>query len=469
VTAIASHPVTNVVYGIRTGPTELVRIDGTQVTGLFTLPVTTGATTPVGFDIADDGTGLLSITFGTGTAVFGLALDTGATALRGTVANGTNAVAGLTVAPADPPPGPPRPTKLEFTRIAPTADEEIVSVTTRLTTADDGAPLPNKTVSVRIEATTVDGVTDGTGETTVLLPTLPIPVVVFADFRGDAAYLGSMTSGDFVSVSIGAQGQFVVSPAGGAFAANGGSGTLNVTTFPPGAPWTASSNDPSMVEIPSGGSTGDGSRAYLVARHLDVLAGRQGALAIAGATVPILQGAAFRDVPETDPFYTFIGKLSARGVTSGMGGGNYGPDQPITRGQMAVFVIRALGEPDPPPGMQSFTDVPPTHPFFPFIQQMKERGITSGCSATAYCPDDPVTRGQMAVFMIRALQQRGLSDSSSSTPYFTDVPPTQPFFPFIQKMKELGITSGCTMTTYCPGAAVTRGQMAVFIVRAFFP
>lgn len=157
------------------------------------------------------------------------------------------------------------------------------------------------------------------------------------------------------------------------------------------------------MEIASARSvTGDGVVTYQVARHLDPLAGRQATLTIAGLTVTIFQGAAFRDVPESDPFYTFIGKLSARGVTSGIGGGNYGSDQPITRGQMAVFVIRALGEPDPPPSMQSFADVPPTHPFFRFIQRMKTLGITSGCSATAYCPDAPVTRGQMAVFLIRA-------------------------------------------------------------------
>jgi S-layer homology domain len=101
---------------------------------------------------------------------------------------------------------------------------------------------------------------------------------------------------------------------------------------------------------------------------------------------------------------------------------------------------------------------------------MKELGITAGCSPTQYCPDDPVTRGQMAVFLIRAVLGITAQDTppSPATPFFTDVPAAHPFFSFIQKMRELGITSGCTATTYRPDAPATRGQMAVFLIRAFF-
>lgn len=51
-----------------------------------------------------------------------------------------------------------------------------------------------------------------------------------------------------------------------------------------------------------------------------------------------------------------------------------------------------------------FEDVPESHPFYSFIQQMKERGITAGCSQNPprYCPDDAVTRGQLAAFLMRA-------------------------------------------------------------------
>jgi hypothetical protein len=108
-------------------------------------------------------------------------------------------------------------------------------------------------------------------------------------------------------------------------------------------------------------------------------------------------------VPESHPFYTFIGKLSARSVTLGCNTGLYCPDDPVTRQQMAAFIIRALGDFNPPePAMQRFTDVPLTNFFSAFIERMAIRRITLGCTATMYCPDDSVTRGQMAAFLVRA-------------------------------------------------------------------
>jgi hypothetical protein len=135
---------------------------------------------------------------------------------------------------------------------------------------------------------------------------------------------------------------------------------------------------------------------------------------------------------------------------------------------MAVFLIRAImgGDTFPYNAAPYFTDVSTSHPFFKFIQKMKELGITSGCNATAYCPDDTVSRGQMAVFLVRG--RFGTRFQSSGTPYFTDVSSNHPFFAYIQKMREMGITSGCGTSSYCPDNSNTRGQMAVFLVRGFF-
>ncbi len=97
------------------------------------------------------------------------------------------------------------------------------------------------------------------------------------------------------------------------------------------------------------------------------------------------------------------------------------------------------------------------------MQKLKDLGITNGCSANLYCPNDPVTRGEMAVFVIVA--RYGTTPYTyPSTPYFSDVAPSSPFFPFIQKMAQTGITSGCGGGMYCPNTTLNRGQMAVFIV-----
>ncbi|HWP41586.1 MAG TPA: S-layer homology domain-containing protein [Blastocatellia bacterium] len=70
---------------------------------------------------------------------------------------------------------------------------------------------------------------------------------------------------------------------------------------------------------------------------------------------------------------------------------------------MAAFIVRALGEFNPPtPAMQRFLDVPPTSPFYAFIDRMAVLGITAGCGGGNYCPLAPVTRSQMAAFLVRA-------------------------------------------------------------------
>ncbi|MCS7026674.1 MAG: S-layer homology domain-containing protein [Bryobacteraceae bacterium] len=139
---------------------------------------------------------------------------------------------------------------------------------------------------------------------------------------------------------------------------------------------------------------------------------------------------------------------------------------------MALFIIRKLmnGDAFTYTTRPYFTDVPPTHPHFAHIQKLRDLGITSGCTTTSFCPEDSVTRGQMAAFIIRARLgiRAGQSFVFPTTPFFTDVPPTDLFYPFIQKMKEFGITSGCTATEYCPGGLTTRGQMAVFMIRGLF-
>ena len=75
----------------------------------------------------------------------------------------------------------------------------------------------------------------------------------------------------------------------------------------------------------------------------------------------------------------------------------------------------------------------------------------------------------MAVFVVRTKLKALLGDNFTfpATAYFTDVPPTDVWFPYIQKLRELGITVGCSTTTYCRDQFLTRGQMSVFLVRAF--
>lgn len=120
----------------------------------------------------------------------------------------------------------------------------------------------------------------------------------------------------------------------------------------------------------------------------------------------------------------------------------------------------------------SFADVQPSQAFYPSVHFMRETGVTLGCTSAAFCPGDNITRGQMAVFIVRglfwALKRTPDNFTFSSQPYFTDVPTSHIFFPYIQKLKELNITAGCEDgTKFCPDHSVSWGQLSVFAVRSW--
>ncbi|BAO45540.1 carboxypeptidase regulatory-like domain-containing protein [Thiolapillus brandeum] len=119
---------------------------------------------------------------------------------------------------------------------------------------------------------------------------------------------------------------------------------------------------------------------------------------------------------------------------------------------------------------QLFADVPPTHPFYNWVQSVGLAGITNGCDAQVplpnYCESDNTTRAQMAVFLGRGIHGSSFTPPPATGTVFTDVPGTYWSAAWIEQLVADGITAGCGGGNYCPDAEVTRAEMAIFLLRS---
>lgn len=183
-------------------------------------------------------------------------------------------------------------------------------------------------------------------------------------------------------------------------------------------------------------------------------------------------GDSFADVPRSYWAYRFVETIFHNEVTSGCNADpfEYWPDATLTRAEMAVLLLRAKhGATWTPPGASGtiFTDVPAGHWAGAFIEELAAEGITSGCGPALYCPADPITRAQMAVFLLMAKHGTGYAPPAPSGAVFADVPPGHWAGAFIEQLAAEGITSGCGPGLFCPDGSVTRAEMAVFLTVAF--
>ena len=181
-------------------------------------------------------------------------------------------------------------------------------------------------------------------------------------------------------------------------------------------------------------------------------------------------GNSFPDVPTTNPFYAFIENLFHSGATGGCGGGNYCPSGTVTRAQMAVFLLKGKFGSNhvPPPATGTvFLDVHIGDFAADWIEELAGLGITGGCGGGNYCPSQPVTRAQMAVFLLKAEHGSGYVPPDCMG-VFGDVPcPGSTFAPWVEELAAEGITAGCGGGNYCPNDPNIRGQMAVFLVKVY--
>src|SRR5262249_1938524 len=132
----------------------------------------------------------------------------------------------------------------------------------------------------------------------------------------------------------------------------------------------------------------------------------------------------FDDAPPSSDFHDAVAKLTHAGVTAGCGAGLFCPYDPLTRGQAAVFIEKAIHGADTPPSKVpvSFDDVLPCSPEGPYILQLAFENITVGCGTEVFCPDSPNTRAQGAVFILKAEHGAAYVPPPATRTVFSDVP-----------------------------------------------
>jgi hypothetical protein len=163
-----------------------------------------------------------------------------------------------------------------------------------------------------------------------------------------------------------------------------------------------------------------------------------------------------------------IEAIAAEGITRGCNppvNDLYCPADPVTRGQMAAFLVRAMGYTDDGGG-DRFTD-DDNSVFEADIDRLATAGVTFGCNPpanTRFCPDALVTRGQMAAFLVRAMEY---TDDGGGDRFTDD--DNSVFEADIDRLATAGVTFGCNPpanTRFCPTELVLRDQMASFLARA---
>jgi alkaline phosphatase D len=178
-------------------------------------------------------------------------------------------------------------------------------------------------------------------------------------------------------------------------------------------------------------------------------------------TPPRFVPAAFSDVAPTDRFATAVDWLKSAGITSGVSPTRFDVNGLVTRGQMALFLWRMMGEPTGAPGA-NFSDVPTGAGFAPAVDWLKQQRITTGIDGTTrFNPSGNVPRWQMALFLWRFAGQPTVSDPLP----FTDVPADAGFAPAVRWLNKYKITTGTSPTRFSPDPPVRRFEMALFLYR----
>jgi hypothetical protein len=250
-----------------------------------------------------------------------------------------------------------------------------------------------------------------------------------------------------------------------------GSSTAFAVTEPVALPWLSVS--PASGSVPANSS--QQLTATFTATGLNPGL-RGGTLRVTAAPftvpdLPVCFTVGYLDVPATAFAQQFVHAMAGAGVNGSFGcsTGLFCPSTTVTRGVMAPWLLQGKlgGLYTPPAATGVFTDVPVSDPLAPWIEDLARRGITAGCGPTTYCPNDPVTRAEMSVFLLATEEGSTYAPPPATGTVFADVPAGAFAAAWVEEIASRGITAGCGGGNFCPGATTSRNQMSVFVVATF--
>lgn len=177
-------------------------------------------------------------------------------------------------------------------------------------------------------------------------------------------------------------------------------------------------------------------------------------------TVIVGKSSSFTDLTSNHRFYKEISYLLTKEVITGFPDGSFRPNDKVTRSQAAIMIGRALNL----NGNQretGFKDVGASSKASGFIASAVERGIIKGFPDNTYRPNEPVTRGQMAIFIARAFDLKNEAEVS-----FTDVQEGSASYIYIKRILAERITTGYSDGTFKPERNLIRSDFSAFMARA---
>jgi len=171
----------------------------------------------------------------------------------------------------------------------------------------------------------------------------------------------------------------------------------------------------------------------------------------------------FPDVPDSKHFAEAVNDLAARNIIGGYPDGTFRPNDSITRGQAAAIIVKMTKLPTTNIKDPKFKDVSTANGYYKAIAVLAEKGVINGYGDGRFGPNDSITRAQMASIIIKAFELPLYHDPDYG---FLDVAHKNGHREGIYSLYQLGLTTGTSPTTFSPNASITRGQAAKLLKAA---